>query len=168
MRSVESEGLVVIDDPAGGWLGRYAIAKTSRQGRQRRHDRCPYETVLDGVRTLRGACSCPDFIKGALAGCKHMLAALAHVYANRARLDAACRQEAARTAPRHVHLAWNPVAPLCGTADHLARLRLDPMAAQSTAGRDAHDGRRAGYWRATGRLSGHNGIRNWTSYEVSP
>jgi hypothetical protein len=124
MQNVDAEGLAVLDHPARGWLGRYVLARTSGRGRARKVERCPYDSVLDSARTLQGRCGCADYIKGSLAMCKHLLAVLAHVYETDGRRDTAFVQDDRRPSPVRQGLSWDPLIPLRGPSDRLARLRF--------------------------------------------
>jgi superfamily II DNA or RNA helicase len=85
--------------------------RVARRGRAERSPARAYHVWLGD----RGdaSCSCPDFAKAALGLCKHALAVLA-------------TQRRHRPAP--LALRWDPVRPLTGPGDWLARLWHDPRA----------------------------------------
>lgn len=84
----------------------------------------PYETVLLSVAPLRGQCSCPDFLKGGLGLCKHLLTAIAHVFEKPKRADAAQRESALLGNGRLQDVTWDPAIPLVGSGDRLLGLRV--------------------------------------------
>jgi superfamily II DNA or RNA helicase len=96
--SSRDDGLVVRPGPAGEGY------RVGRRGK-----RAPaYDVWIDDAGAA--SCSCPDFAKAALGLCKHALAAIA----GRRR----------RCGPRA--LRWDPVRPLTGPGDWLARVWRDP------------------------------------------
>lgn len=101
LRSSRDGDLVVRPGPNGVRVGR-------RGGGPSR----AYDVWFDGAG--EASCSCPDFAKASLGMCKHVLAALPS-------------PRRARGAPRA--LRWDPVRPLTGLGDWLARLSHDPRAA---------------------------------------
>ncbi len=81
----------------------------------------PYRTVLLGVDPPAGSCDCPDFLRGSLGLCKHLLVVLRDLHAKPRKLAAALRKQSA--APKSI-LAWDPIRPLLGAGDWLDRVRL--------------------------------------------
>lgn len=125
MQNVGSDGLFVKQGPQAAALGQYTIARPSEGNGavRKRHAPRPYETVLQGVAPLRGQCDCPDYLKGSLGLCKHLLTAIAHVFEKPKRLEAALR-EAARSDTQHHGVTWDPIIPLTGSGDRLLGLRV--------------------------------------------
>ena len=82
----------------------------------------PYRTLLETLDPLRGSCDCPDFRRGSLGLCKHLIAVLEDLAGKRRQFRAALAAGAERV-PRP-RLTWDPVRPLVGEGDWLARLRL--------------------------------------------
>lgn len=137
MHNVDNEGVHVIERPKGSYLGSYVVARSANvdlnRGKRGAREKRPYETVLQGVSPLSGQCTCPDFLKGSLGLCKHLLAVLVDVHEKSKRLDAARRQQQSRPNRQAFPLLrWDPVIPLLGPADRLASLRgvhTDPSSA---------------------------------------
>ena len=138
MQNAESDSLFVKESPESAVLGQYLVAKASggkdNGGGRRRHEARPYETVLLGVSPLRGQCNCPDFLKGSLGLCKHLLTAIAYVCEKPKRFDAARREASNRRASPAKELVWNPVIPLAGFGDRLLGLRLNGNGATNVRG----------------------------------
>jgi SNF2-related domain/Helicase conserved C-terminal domain len=101
-------------------LGRY---ETRRRGSRVR----PYTSLVTAVDPLRGSCSCPDYLRGSLGLCKHLLVVLEQIIASPGRLKRALREQ--ERGAFAVHLAWDPVRPLDGPGDWLARVTWLPGAA---------------------------------------
>jgi SNF2-related domain/Helicase conserved C-terminal domain len=108
-----------LDSARGGELivkateaGRYRVG---RRGRGRQH----YDVWIGDPKKLEGSCGCLDFGKASLGVCKHVLAAIE----GRAR-----RSRRGARAARRPSLRWNPVRPLTGAGDSLARLWFDRQA----------------------------------------
>lgn len=68
---------------------------------------------LYSLEPLDGSCACPDFARNSLGLCKHLVAALERALRHRGR---------ARTPPPGPPLRWNPVRPVDGPGDWLARV----------------------------------------------
>ena len=126
VQNVESDGLFVKQSPERTILGQYTIARpTNGNGSTRkRHAPRPYETVLLSVAPLRGQCDCPDFLKGGLGLCKHLLTAIAHVFDKPKRIEAAKRESDRTGNDQPQDVVWNPVIPLAGSGDRLLGLHL--------------------------------------------
>ncbi|HEY5960482.1 MAG TPA: SNF2-related protein, partial [Polyangiaceae bacterium] len=126
MQNVESDELFVKQCPERTMLGKYTIARhaTRKDATRKRHETRPYETVLLSVAPLRGQCSCPDFLKGGLGLCKHLLTAIAHVFEKPKRADAAQRESALLGNGRLEDVTWDPAIPLIGSGDRLLGLRV--------------------------------------------
>ena len=113
--SVKKEGLQIDARPEGGGsIGLY--------GTKRRHSGSrPYRSAIFGVDPIEASCDCPDFLKNSLGTCKHVLIVLEHLHARPKLLKRAMKeQEAAR--PGRSGLRWNPIRPLTGPGDWLARV----------------------------------------------
>ena len=126
------DGLVVGARPArGAVLGEYATRARVVRGQtgpsSRKRGPRPYRTQLESMHPLAGSCTCPDFIRGSLGVCKHLLVVLDHVHSSRARV---ARAEHEQRAPRSLApagtLRWMPVRPLQGPGDRVAGLRWEP------------------------------------------
>lgn len=109
--STHTDEIQIVGRPGGRLLGLYA---TRRQGSRAR----PYRTLLRRIEPLDGSCECADFLRNSLGLCKHLVAVLEHVVSKRHRGDAE-RELAPEPAP----LRWDPVRPLTGPGDWLARIR---------------------------------------------
>jgi hypothetical protein len=103
---------IVARPPKGRHLGLYA---TRRPGSPVR----PYRTLLRGIEPIDGSCDCADFLRSSLGLCKHLLTVLEDVASRRGGLDDA-RSE---PSPNSSRLRWDPVRPLTGPGDWLARVR---------------------------------------------
>jgi hypothetical protein len=109
--SARTDEIQIIRRPAGRMLGLYA---TRRRGSRVR----PYRTLLRRIEPLEGSCECADFLRNSLGLCKHLVAVLEHVFSRR-RLANIERGSAPEPAP----LRWDPVRPLTGPGDWVARIR---------------------------------------------
>jgi len=108
----KADGLQIVSRPAGGRLvGLYA---TRRKGSSAR----PYRTLLRHVDPIVGHCDCPDFLRSSLGLCKHLLAVLEDVVAKPRTWERARREPVPSESP----LRWDPVRPLTGPGDWLARV----------------------------------------------
>ncbi|OFW20285.1 MAG: hypothetical protein A3G21_26860 [Acidobacteria bacterium RIFCSPLOWO2_12_FULL_66_21] len=109
--SAQTDEIQIVGRPRGRLLGLYA---TRRQGSRAR----PYRTLLRRIEPLDGSCECADFLRNSLGLCKHLVAVLEHVVSKRYR-GIIERELAPELAP----LRWDPVRPLTGPGDWLARIR---------------------------------------------
>src|SRR3990167_4412553 len=108
----QADRLQIVTRPGGGGpLGLYA---TRRQGSPAR----PYRTLLRCVEPIEGSCSCPDFLRSSLGLCKHLLAVLEDIASKQRGVERARRAAAPDAAP----LRWDPIRPLTGGGDWLARI----------------------------------------------
>src|SRR6266508_1428299 len=103
---------IVARPPRDRRLGLYS---TRRPGSPAR----PYRTLLRRIEPLEGSCDCADFLRSSLGLCKHLLTVLEDVTARRGALDDAGREPTPSSSP----LRWDPVRPLTGPGDWLARIR---------------------------------------------
>lgn len=115
IEAAQRDGLKIATRPDQGQvLGDYSTQR-------RRAATRPYVTVLMNVAPLAGSCDCPDFSRNSLGLCKHLLCILEHV-ASRARLWKQAEQESAAGALGVSGLRWDPIRPLSGRGDWLARV----------------------------------------------
>ena len=73
-------------------------------------------------RADRGSCDCPDFLKNSLGVCKHILTVLEHLYARPRLLQKALKEQEAESVTPPTGLRWDPIRPLTGAGDWLARV----------------------------------------------
>jgi superfamily II DNA or RNA helicase len=126
--SAQRDGLRVARRPNGTTpLGLYETRRP--RGRAR-----PYRTWLETAEPLEGSCDCPDFARSSLGLCKHLLTVLDEIGRKPRLWERALRSRAsART--RMPRLLWDPVRPLRGPGDWLARVRVSvPPAGQKQRG----------------------------------
>lgn len=110
LASARADDVQVVKRASKGPLGLYA---TRRRG-SRAH---PYRTLLHQLDPLDGSCDCPDFLRNSLGLCKHLFAVLE---------DVRKRRREARTnqaTPALFPWRWDPIRPLTGAGDWLARVR---------------------------------------------
>jgi superfamily II DNA or RNA helicase len=107
--SARADEIRIVGRPRGRVLGLYA---TRRGGSRAR----PYRTLIRRIEPPDGSCECPDFLRNSLGLCKHLVAVLEDVVSKRHRVE--IEGETTR-AP----LCWDPVRPLTGPGDWLARVR---------------------------------------------
>ncbi len=128
--------LRVAERPPGRQVfGVYRTRRSGAAGRQRTHRR-PYETVLQSLDPLTGSCDCPDFARGSLGLCKHLLAVLDDLAGRPRRLRAALAGPAGKRRGGAA-LTWDPIRPLTGAADWLERVRLEPANGSPNSRRSA-------------------------------
>ncbi|HEY5619564.1 MAG TPA: DEAD/DEAH box helicase [Vicinamibacterales bacterium] len=109
--STHADEIQIVGRPRGQRLGLYA---TRRHGSRAR----PYRTLLRRIEPLDGSCECADFLRNSLGLCKHLVAVLEHVVSKRRGGDVE-----RKSAPEPAPLRWDPVRPLTGPGDWLARIR---------------------------------------------
>lgn len=107
--SARADEIRIVGRPRARVLGLYATRRAGSRAR-------PYRTLLRRIEPLDGSCECPDFLRNSLGLCKHLIAVLEDVVSKRHRVE--IEGEATR-AP----LCWDPVRPLTGPGDWLARVR---------------------------------------------
>src|SRR5205809_5086379 len=107
--STHTGEIQIVGRPRRRLLGLYA----TRGSRAR-----PYHTLLRRIEPLDGSCECADFLRNSLGLCKHLVAVLEDVVSKRRRVDIE-REAALAPAP----LRWDPIRPLTGLGDWLARVR---------------------------------------------
>jgi hypothetical protein len=108
--SSHADEIQIVGRPRGQPLGLYA---TRRRGSRA----LPYRTLLRRIEPLDGSCECADFLRNSLGLCKHLVAVLEDVWSKRRRMDVE-RVSAPARSPLH----WDPVRPLTGPGDWLARV----------------------------------------------
>jgi hypothetical protein len=108
--SAHADEIQIRDRPRGRVRGLYTTRRRGSGGR-------PYRTLLRRIDPLDGSCDCADFLRSSLAICKHLVAVLEFVCAQRRDDDGT--DAAVETSP----LNWDPVRPLTGVGDWLARVR---------------------------------------------
>ena len=124
LESVKSDALRIDARPGGGHLlGPYVT-------KRRKTDVRPYSTVLEAVEPIGGSCDCPDFLKNSLGVCKHILTVLEHLYSRPRLLQKALKEQEAESVLPPTGLRWDPIRPLTGAGDWLARVHwLGPAGA---------------------------------------
>ena len=120
--SAQTDEIQIVKRPRGRLIGLYATRCRGSRAR-------PYRTLLRRIEPIDGSCECPDFLRNSLGLCKHVIAVLEEALSKQYRIDV--EREAAPATP----LRWDPVRPLTGLGDWLARVRL-------VDGRPDHDLRR--------------------------
>ncbi|MDZ4804143.1 MAG: DEAD/DEAH box helicase [Candidatus Eisenbacteria bacterium] len=116
--SARQEALRVAERPPGRRLfGRYS----TRRARQAER---PYRTVLESIEPVRGSCDCPDYLRNSLGVCKHLIVILADICSKPKQYAYARSARAAAELPTHARFRWDPVRPLTGEGDWLARIAL--------------------------------------------
>jgi hypothetical protein len=108
--SAHTDEIQIVRRPRRQPLGLYA---TRRRGSRA----TPYRTLLRRIEPLDGSCECADFLRNSLALCKHLVAVLEHLSSKRRR--SAVEPDSAR---EPMPLRWDPVRPLTGPGDWLARV----------------------------------------------
>ncbi|MHB8875747.1 MAG: DEAD/DEAH box helicase [Myxococcaceae bacterium] len=108
--SVKRDGLRIRSRPAGGPLGFY---RTHREGARS----LPYQTLLSSLEPLSGSCDCRDYARSSLGLCKHLFAILEDLTSHPRRSRGRPGAE-----PLALPLRWDPVRPLVGEGDWLARV----------------------------------------------
>jgi hypothetical protein len=107
--SAQAGDVDITKRPRGRALGLY---RTRRRG----SPAPPYRTLLRSADPLDGSCDCPDFVRNALGLCRHVIAVLGEVAAKRP-------TRRAQPVVDPVPLRWDPIRPLTGPGDWLARVR---------------------------------------------
>jgi len=113
LSSARAQELAVVKSPRVGPFGDYTLRSRQTGGDLR------YAVRLYSVAPLQGRCDCPDFLRGALGLCKHLLTVVD-------RLAAKPRhwQEAAAPLPR---LRWETTLAPAGAFDPLSALGLQAL-----------------------------------------
>jgi hypothetical protein len=138
----QRDALRTAERPTEGLLGVYRTRGTD--------DVRPYQTALLSLEPLRTSCSCADFVRSSLGLCKHGLAvldALEKAGKLRRATDRSLQPGAigplANVRSRKAQLLWNPVHPLRGSPERMARLsylhggRGEPLVGLSGTGPSA-------------------------------
>jgi hypothetical protein len=108
--SAHADDIQVVRQPRARLRGLYA---TRRRGSRAR----PYRTLLRASDPIDGSCECADFLRNSLGLCKHLIAVLEQAISKRSG-RAVGRAPALEPGP----LRWDPVRPLTGPGDWLARV----------------------------------------------
>ncbi len=124
-------------------LGFYVIRRKGQKKSER-----PYVTVLESLAPPRGSCDCPDYLKGSLGLCKHLLAILDDQYSqSEARVAKALAAAKTQTdgaaivpGPR-----FNPIRPLRGSGDLLQQIEWPTLAVGQSSRRPSAARRRASH-----------------------
>jgi hypothetical protein len=109
--STHADEIQIVGRPRGQRLGLYATRRLGARAR-------PYRTLLRRIEPLDGSCECADFLRNSLGLCKHLVAVLEDVFSKRRRGDVE-----RKLVPDLAPLRWDPVRPLTGLGDWLARIR---------------------------------------------
>ncbi len=112
----ERDGLRVADRPAGGTV--FGLYSTRRARGATRGWRSMLEEL--GPR-VKASCDCPDFLRGSLGLCKHVLVVLDDVHRRR-KAQGDQLPVPARVGHR---LEWDAIRPLRGSGDWLERVRFE-------------------------------------------
>jgi superfamily II DNA or RNA helicase len=91
------------------------------QTRRKRSAPRPYTTLITGIEPIRASCNCADFVRNSLGLCKHSLTIVSEIF-KRPRVTA--KALGLQTAAIRPVLTWDPVRPLAGDGDWLARVEL--------------------------------------------
>ncbi len=134
--SVKKDGLGIDARPPGGSpLGVYSTKKRGSGAR-------PYRTAIFGVDPIEARCDCPDFLKNSLGICKHVLIVLEYLHDRPKVLKRAMGQQGLSLPG----LLWEPIRPLEGAGDWLARIRLT-RPTDSKASKGSRDSRALEWFR---------------------
>jgi len=133
LTAARRQRLRVSERPRGTAFGRYVVRPKGMPAR-------PYRTVLRGAFPVRGSCDCADYARGSLGLCKHLLVALDDLFDHPRRL-AWARASGDGRPGRGAWLGWDPVCPLDGPGDWLARVRLEVAGRRPRVERWFHGGR---------------------------
>jgi SNF2-related domain/Helicase conserved C-terminal domain len=106
--SAHAGDVQIVGRPGSRLLGLY---QTRRRGSRAR----PYRTLLRRIEPVEGSCECADFLRSSLGLCKHLVAVLEDIPPKRGLAHA--------SAPDPTPWRWDPVRPLTGPGDWLARVR---------------------------------------------
>jgi hypothetical protein len=109
--AAHTDEIRILRRPRGRLLGLYATRRRDSHAR-------PYRTLLRRAKPLDSSCDCADFLRSSLGLCKHIVAVLEDVVSKRRGIDVE-RESPSEPAP----LRWDPVRPLTGLGDWLARVR---------------------------------------------
>ena len=108
--SAHTDEIQIVGRPPGRLPGLYGTRRAGSRAR-------PYRTLLRRSEPVDGSCDCADFLRNSLGLCKHLIAVLAEAVSKPDRI--VIGREAALAPP----LRWDPVRPLNGPGDWLARVR---------------------------------------------
>ncbi len=108
--STHTDEIQIVRRPRGRLLGLYATRRHESRAR-------PYRTLLRRIEPIDGSCECADFLRSSLGLCKHLVAVLEDTASRRRRVEIE-----PESAPAPAPLRWDPVRPLTGPGDWLARV----------------------------------------------
>jgi superfamily II DNA or RNA helicase len=109
-RSASADEIQIVSRPPHRrLLGLYRTRRRASRG-------SPYATWLGGVAPIGGSCACADFLRSSLGLCKHLVAVVEDVLPK-------AGGHVPAPAPARSPLRWDPVRPLTGPGDWLARVR---------------------------------------------
>src|SRR5206468_3089393 len=108
--SAHTDEIQIVGRPPAGLPGLYATRRAGSRAR-------PYRTLLRRSEPLDGSCDCADFLRNSLGLCKHLIAVVAEAVSKPDRI--VIGRGAAPAPP----LRWDPVRPLTGPGNWLARVR---------------------------------------------
>ena len=143
----QRDELSIVKRPdAGRMLGLYSLAGKQVQNgtKSKRRVVRPYRTALYGIEPVLGSCDCPDFVRGCLGLCKHLLTVIESVVSGPKKRAQALQEQATGQANATM-LRWDPVRDWRGEGDRLQGLFIDAASASSKK----QDGKRR-----SGRSSG--------------
>ena len=103
------------------WSHRAAMAREAAGLRRHRvgvGDGSLYRTLLRRIDPFEGSCDCADFLRSSLGLCKHLLTVLEDVASRRGGFS----EKGQEPIPNSSSLRWDPVRPLTGSGDWLARV----------------------------------------------
>jgi superfamily II DNA or RNA helicase len=109
--SARADEIRIVGRPRGRVLGLYA---TRRRGSHAR----PYRTLLRRIDPVDGSCDCADFLRSSLGLCKHLVAVLEDLSSKGRRRHS----QGESTLPMSP-VRWDPIRPLTGVGDWLARVQ---------------------------------------------
>ncbi len=126
LASARGQELTVVKSPRGGPFGDYTLRSRQTAGDLR------YAVRLYAVAPLQGSCDCPDFLRGALGLCKHLLAVVDHLAA-KPRLWREAQDATNHPAALLPRLRWDATLAPAGAFDPLRALCLQTVGASARA-----------------------------------
>ena len=109
--SAHTDEIRIVRRPPGRLLGLYATRRHESRAR-------PYRTLLRRIEPIDGSCECADFLRSSLNLCKHLVAVVEDVVSKGRRVEVKPSSDLEESP-----LRWDPVRPLTGPGDWLARVR---------------------------------------------
>ena len=80
---------------------------------------------MRSLQPLTASCNCPDFLRNSLGLCKHVLAVVGNLTANKNVWEKAKLEESRVESTCYPCLSWDPIRPSLGTGELLTRIGLD-------------------------------------------